>query len=161
MDEQPHVSGNLALPRIHWTAGVSCGFSVYTALGFFVAIGSLCSLFFPPLPLFWRQAMSPLSPLVGFLYLPGDLLVFLLMSLRPFLSLQVQVALGFLQGILYYLIPFLFACLALRISGRQAWRKGRRLAMISAILSGIVFGLEGVFLILLLLFFRPGFHNFF
>lgn len=134
MDKSLSMIDKPADSRIHWTARVSCGFSVYTALGFLTPI---VSLFFPATPLSQLLLLLPARVLLN---LPAYLLSFLF---TPFHQLLPPLVLAFLPSFLFSLILLVFACIALFISGKPAWRKGQKLAIISMVLVGIMFVLKG------------------
>lgn len=135
MDNQSRESGTRAGSRIHWTARVSCGLSVYIALDFLLTWG----LLFSHLASSVSRWQVPFQ-LSTFFTLLNRLITLVLFPFHPWLPQPMQM---FLPLILSYLIPFVLACLALGISSKQAWRKGQRLAMGSTILSGIVLVLGG------------------
>jgi hypothetical protein len=135
MDDKTLASAKLAVPHIHWTAKVSCGFSVCMAL-VFVTDWTYQFSYSP-----W---LAPLHQFLGLiLYIFYYLTYF--MPLRTFLS-----PLTFL-----YFIAFLFGCIALVISFRGQWKMGRRMAIVGVTLPGIILLLYGTLIVYLIFFWHP------
>ncbi|WP_220206638.1 hypothetical protein [Reticulibacter mediterranei] len=134
MDDKTPVS------HIHWTSKVSCGYSVFAMLVFLIQL--ICNI----VP---YRPHSQLAPLYQILYLLQSLLlkIFLFMPLPPFFS-----SLFYL-----YLSAFIFAGIALTISSKRQWRKGKGMAIVGTILPGIILTLCGVLLVYLLFFWHPHF----
>jgi outer membrane protein assembly factor BamB len=107
-------------PRIHWTARVSCGISTCAILVFALEILSY---------LFSTEALmlSPLwylFPFLAFLYYYHPSIDFLLRS---------SFLLAF-SGLVFFLSSLIFAGMALALSFKPHWRKGRGIAIVGALL---------------------------
>lgn len=112
---------------IHWTAKVSCGFSVGIAL--VIPIPFLFEIGSPKL-----TVPSPSEPLSQLLSWVLPLLQFWL----PFLPL--------------FLLFLIFASVALHISSRRQWKNGRGMAIVGVILPAILLLFYGALIVYLLLF---------
>jgi hypothetical protein len=135
MDERTLASEKMAVPRIHWMAKASCGFSICTTLVFLLEFSFLSPSSEGPL----HDILVPLS--------------FLLPLLRGLMPLQ-QILPPSIGLMPLYFLAFIFGGIALAISSRRQWRKGRGMAIVGALLPTILLLLYGVWILYLLYFFR-------
>jgi hypothetical protein len=134
MDDKTPIS------HIHWTSRVSCGYSIFATLVFLIQF--VCNV----VPYRPYSMITPLYQILNLLE-PLFMRIFFFLPLFPFLA-----SLFYL-----YLSAFIFAGIALAISSKQQWRKGRGMAIVGAILPGIILMLCGLVLVFMLLFWHPHF----